>query len=682
MRTLRMLMALALLGGLCLAGALPALAEDADLDHQDQPTKLDDIHVKGQGLHRDDLATTVNIVPAETFEEKHYNRIEEVLQDVPGVEIGNYSQAGVANLIQMRGFTSGGHGGDVAVFVDGIPLNEGESHADGYADINVLVPLEMEKLEVYKGPSSALFGNFGRGGALAFYTKNTGDYNKLRMDYGSFGTVDAQGAFGHKMTGALQNNTAFQVYHTDGWQDHSDWTRMTASTRFKYDVSDKMDVSLSFRAHQADWDSPGYIPKSQFDDTDASRHQAVNAQDDGGHKKFFTERLDTGYSISKDLRALYWAYATQQDFTRFAKFGYTAGGQTENHNDRSVVGTGTSLNLDTKVANRSLTGVVGAEVYDEVTDLDIWNTNNRVRQNKTESRIFQITTYSLFTQGEYEVSRYFRPMVGLRYDTFGGHYDNNDPGSASYSNDMNKFEEFSPKVGFRSMIFDKLDFRASYCEGFALPSAEAKFDPKIQVDAMNIKQYEAGLTYSIPKRLWADVAYFILDTDHEIQEDPPGSGEYHNVGKTRRQGVETGVKVFPMPGLEIFGDITFFKSEVKESADSSLVGKDVATVPDYLANLGAQYTAANGLGGRLKWHFVGSYYVDDQNTSTYDGYKVMDASLFYLIPSHDGRQYKVTLAVDNVFDEHYSQAVWSGYGTTNYSVSWPRTLWLGVSLDW
>lgn len=678
MKLERALFMIGLLAGMTLLAAFPALAEEA----AEKAVKLEDIHVKGQGMSRQDVPTTVNIVDAEKFEDHIGNRVEEVLNEVPGVHIGNYNQAGVGNLIQMRGFTNGGHGGDVAVFVDGIPINEGESHADGYADLNVLIPLEIERMEVYKGPSSALFGNFGRGGALAFYTKNSGEYNKLKADYGSFGTYDVQGAFGHKMSESWRNNTALQIYHTDGYQDHSDWTRMTASTRFGWDISDKLDLSLSLRAHKSDWNAPGYIPKSQFDNVDASRRQALNAQDDGGQKQFYTERADLGYNISKELRLLYWAYGTQQDFTRYSKFGYTVGGQTEKHHDRNVGGTGTSLNLDTKLADHALTGVVGAEVYDEITDTLVWNTNNRVHINQTQNRRFDIATYSAFAQTQYEVSRYFRPWVGLRYDTFGGSYENRDPGTASYTNDMNDFKQFSPKIGFRSEVLDHLDFRASYTEGFALPAAEAKFDPKINVDAMGLKQYEAGLNYTLPKRFAVDVAYFILDTDNEIQEDPPGSGEFRNVGKTRRQGVESGVKLFPLRGLELFANLTLFNSEVLENADRALVGKEVTSVPDYLSLVGAQYTAANSLGGRVQWRSVGKYYLDGPNTVSYDGYNVVDTRVFYTIPGNGQQKYKVTLGVDNVLDEHYSDAVFSGFGTINYAVANPRTYWVGLSLDW
>ncbi|MFH1036296.1 MAG: TonB-dependent receptor [Pseudomonadota bacterium] len=680
---MKLKMVLVILGLLAGWGAVGAAPGWAGRDPA-EPVKLEEITVKGQGLNRNDLPTTVNVVGAEEFEERHGLRIEQVLNDVPGVWTNNYSQGGVANQIKMRGYGGGGHGGDVGVFVDGIPLNEGESHADGYADLNVLIPLEIDRLEVFKGPSSVLFGNFGRGGALAFYTRRGGQYNQMQADIGSFATMDLQGAHGIRLSDKVSNNTAYELFHTDGWRDHTDWSRFNASTRFNYDVSSLLDLSFSFRTHQSTWNGAGYIPKSQFDlGRDAASHLASGVQDDGGNKKFYTERLDAGYNISKEWRLLYWAYGTQQEFTRFqtSDFG-SAASQKRYYYDRNVAGTGASLNLDTKLAGRTLTGVLGAEIYDEKTHALVWNTKDRVRTSTYQDRDFDIITNSLFAQTVYELSPYFRPMVGLRYDTFGGSLDNRDTGSASYNTDINDFNKVSPKVGFRSKIIDKLDFRASYSEGFALPSSAQKFDPKVQVDPVNLKQYETGLSYAISKKFTADLAYFILDSENEIQEDPVGSGTYRNVGKTRRQGLEAGAKVFPLPGLEIFGNLTLINSEVLENASSALKGKEITGVPDYTTELGAKYTHASGLGGNTVWRHIGNYYVDSANIYKDGAYDVVDAGIFYLFAGDGKRKYKLSFSVDNVFDKYYASNASFGYGIQYYAAGDPRTYWLGLSLDW
>ncbi|GAB6162061.1 TonB-dependent receptor [Desulfothermus naphthae] len=646
--------------------------------------KLEDITVKGEAIPYSYNPGTINVIRSDQFENLRLDRTSDILKEVPGVEIGNYNQGGVANSFSMRGFRSCGHGGDAAIYIDGIPLNEGESHADGYADMNVIIPLEVERLEVYKGPSSVLSGNFARAGTLSFFTRKRGIYNIVKGEYGSFATFDVQGAFGTKLGlgSGLYNNIAFQFYRTDGYQENSRWLKGNFSTRFSYDLTDKLDASLSFRFHGSDWHAPGYIPKDQFKDEDKAKKQAVNAEDDGGKKEFYTQRLDLGYDLTDKFRLLYWLYLTQQDFTRFAKFGYNPGGQTERNYDRKVYGTGMSLNFDSSLFSIPCLGIVGVEYYYEDTDWLRWNTSNRVRIAKTQDREFIIKTFSLFAKVDMDISRYFRPQLGLRYDDFGGSYTNHDPGSVGFKHDMNNYNHLSPKVGFRSRVLDPLDFRASYSEGFALPKGEAKYDPTIDVDPVEIKQYEVGLTYTPLEMLWVDLSAYILDTTNEIQEDPPGSGHYRNVGKTRRKGIELAVKLNPVTGLKIFGDASLIDTEVRENPDPQLEGKEIKGIPENITNLGAEYSFPCGLRIRAKWRHVGEYYIDNLNQFKYGGYDVVDMALSYNIKDTKKTEYKLTFSVDNLFDKHYSQAVWHGYGTNNYAVAWPRTFWVGLSVKW
>ncbi len=658
----------------------PASGEEG----KNKPVKLEDITVKGEGMPYSFNLGTENILTDDQIEKLDLGRTSDILKAIPGIEIGNYNQGGVANSFSMRGFRSCAHGGDAAIYIDGIPLNEGESHADGYADMNVIIPLELDRLEVYKGPSSVLSGNFARAGTLAFFTKKRGSYDQLKFKYGSYDTTDVQGAFGGEIDigSGLYNNSAFQFYQTNGYQENSNWLKGNFSTRFSYDVTDKLDAAVSLRFHSSYWDGPGYIPKEQFDDDHRTDKQAVNAEDDGGEKEFYTQRIDLGYNLTDSLRILYWAYTTQQDFTRFAKFGYDPGGQTERNYDRDVYGTGASLNFESNIYSIPCRGVMGAEYYYENTDWLRWNTTNRHRDLKTENRQFLIETLSLFGKIELDISRYFRPQLGLRYDNFSGDYENHDPGSTAFKHDMEDYDHLSPKVGFSSQIFDPLTMRASYSEGFALPKGEAKYDPTVNVDPVKVKQYEIGLTYEPGEKLWVDMSVYLLDTTDEILEDPSGSGIYRNAGDTRRKGVELAVKFRPISGLELFGDVSFIDTEVRDNPDTQLEGNDINGIPENIINLGAEYLFSNGLGLKAEWRHVGEYYIDNTNEYEYDGYDTVDTTLSYLITDSKGTEYKISFMVDNIFDEHYSQAVWHGYGTNNYAMAWPRTYWGSLTIKW
>lgn len=646
---------------------------------EEQPVVLSDITVKGEAITGE--PTTVNTITAEDLSNLNLQRTEQLLELVPGIEIHNYSQGGVANEFEMRGYGNAGHGGDAAIAIDGIPLNEGQSHADGYADMNVIIPLEIEFVDVFMGPSSPLFGNFARGGAISFNTRKTGEYNIVQIDGGSFDTYDAQYAFGRSLTDTIRNNTALQLFTTDGYQDNSSWQRQNFSSRFGWKAAENLDLALAVRLNKAVWDAPGYIPEAQFYDEEASMHQAVNAENDGGNKLFTTQKLEAGYNLNKESRILAWTYATEQDFTRWAKFGYDPGGQTEKHHERFVSGAGTSYNYEGTVAGKGLNGVAGVEYFQEDTETDIYATTYRVRTAQTENRTFIIDTVSLFGQADYSLHPLCKPWVGARYDSFGGEYRNNDPGSEPFSRDMNDYSHLSPKIGMHSQLLQSLDFRTSFTQGFALPADADKYNSALDDTTEVINQYEAGLNFTPAGMVTADLAVFRIDNSNEIQETFAGSGVFVSVGETRRQGLEFSTVVKPwLAGLELFGNATITDTEIIDNVDKTLIGKQVTGVPDYSTKLGVRYRSRSGIDSQITWRHVDRYFIDSANLTTYQGYDVTDFGLCYTAKIKNSTKYRIGFNLDNLFDEHYSQAVFNSFGTNNYAVSAPRTYWLRLTL--
>src|SRR5262245_44264189 len=98
-------------------------------------------------------------------------RSGEVLETVPGVIITQHAGGGKANQYFLRGFNLD-HGTDFAVFLDNMPLNlPTHAHGEGYADMNVVIPEFVERVDYEKGPYYADVGNYGSAGSarLVFY---------------------------------------------------------------------------------------------------------------------------------------------------------------------------------------------------------------------------------------------------------------------------------------------------------------------------------------------------------------------------------------------------------------------------------------------------------------------------------------------------------------------------------
>ncbi len=641
---------------------------------------LKDIEVKGGGLDVANGAFTVNTIDANTLQNIHLDAPLRFVDQVPGISLGDYRQGGIADYITIRGFNAAGHGGDGAMFVDGIPLNESMSHADGYADPNVLIPLEIQRIDVFKGPVSPLYGNFARGGAIAFTTRKGGEYADVDFDLGPWATYDSQAALGGAF-GGLKTNIALESYHTRGWRQNSGYDKDNATARFSYGLTENSEISFSLREHGGRWDAPGYEPESQFNDDATRKLQAVNAENDGGDKRFTTGRLDYNLLLSEDTKLLVYSYSTQMDWTRWAKFGYDPGGQREDDYDRPVLGFGTSLNSKMALAGFPANWVVGLDYYHEDTAWQRWATSNRVHQSLTIDRDFVMNSASLFGQLDWSINPHFRPTLGFRYDDFSGTYENNDPGQTPFKNDMNSYNHFSPKLGLRSTLVPNWELRGSIANGFQLPEAEAKYDPTLNANPTEIWQYEVGLTGTPMPSIYTDVAVFIADTKNEILEDPIGSGIFRNVGKTRRDGVEVELRyATPIQYLELSGNYSWTDSEIKDNPDPTLVGKEVTNVPKNLATVNINYAPPVGWGANAEWRMVGSYPLTGDNTVSYSGFNVLNIGVSYSQQFEKNRSARWYIDINNVLNETYAEAAFNGFGTNNFAPAPPANLTAGVAL--
>lgn len=664
----------------------PGDALTLDINLTETNTRLTEIYIVGAALDPANRTITINEIGQNAIQSLNVDQPIRILEQIPGVDLSAYSQGGVADQFSIRGFGGAGHEGQAGVQIDGVSLNEAEGHSDGYADLNVLIPLNLESLKVYKGPSSALYGRFAEGGTLALETRKDGNYQNFGLTGGAFNTLNAQYVLGKEIpiekTGQLLNtNLAFQLFQSDGYAENSDQLRGNVTGRLGYQISDKTDVALSLRGHSSVWNAAGYISKEQVENEELRTKQDANAENDGGSKEFYSQRIDINHNFKENLRMLVFGYAVQQDFTRFAKFGFTPGGQTERFNTRNVYVTGASLNGHSLLGKVGVDWIAGAEYYSESTDRMRWQSSNRVRGDLFLDRQFDVQTASLFGQGEFNFSKYLRMSVGLRYDQYFGSFTNSDPNIAAFTLDMNSLSNLSPKIGIRSTIAEGLDLRANMSQGFTLPNSTLKYEPGSVLDPSILWQYELGARYTGIKWLMVDVVGWMLNTSNEIFENPPGSGDFVNIGETSRMGLESEVVITPIEGLQVRGTYSYTDTEIQNNPEESLEGKAITNIPQSIATFDVSYAMHNGLGARVLFRDVGSYFTNAENTAGYDGYNVTNLFLFYNFNQHSSNQGRIFVELRNVFDSIYSEVVFGGPGSQIFTPAPTRNLMVGINYN-
>lgn len=646
---------------------------------QEAPPTLGTIEIKGQALQGASSAYSSTSFDNQEIADKHISQPQELFRHVPGMNVQNYQLSGVADTIVMRGFGGGGHGGDVGVVLDGIPLNEAMSHADGYVDFNVIVPLEIERFTVYKGPVSALYGNFNRAGLMAVETRKRGEYKEVDASLGSINTIDLQGALGLKLGDGEFLNLAAQHYRTEGFRAQSDFHRSTLAGRWSKRVSAGLDMALSARWHESDGDSPGYLTAAQFArDPYGKDPRAMN---DGANKHFATLRADVNYAFSPDVKLLTFAYTTQQDFRRWFSrpVNATMWRQREETYDRKVYGAGTSLNGRTAMGATPLLWVAGLETFRESTDyLYFDGLDHRMRLAPAiNDRSSRLNSASAFGEIEAPIHALFKPSAGLRWDRFAGDCGRNGAETSTEPcGPLARVSHASPKLGVRSDLAPGVQLRASWAEGFALPSTFAKYAlGAATLDPNVFRQTEIGAQFKPMQGLVLDVAAYRLTSSDEIRTVAPSV--YENYGATRRTGVEASALWAAHRNADLAFTYGSAHSRVTENGNAALVGKQVAGVPRYMATVSATWRPMADWSATATWRRVGAYAVNADNSVGYGGYATLDLGLGYKIAG----RHEVYAAVANVGDKAYATSASVIGGTQVFAPGAPRTFKVGAKLQ-
>ncbi|XVJ69473.1 MAG: TonB-dependent receptor [Rhizobacter sp.] len=108
--------------------------------------------------------------------------LEDALRSVPGLQHG--TQGNYFTRFETRGLRDTA---DVLVLVDGIPLRL----LQGNADLTLLAPDLIERVEFIKGPASSLYGKNAIGGVAQFFLKPDAQGGSASLTAGSFGRLDA-----------------------------------------------------------------------------------------------------------------------------------------------------------------------------------------------------------------------------------------------------------------------------------------------------------------------------------------------------------------------------------------------------------------------------------------------------------------------------------------------------------
>ena len=259
---------------LAVAASASPLLSQRPLAHPDSSARADSLSRRARDL----TAVTVVASPRDAAQPNgvlHVNSAAlrlvpanstwDLLRQAAGIEVHQQGQGpGFASDASMRGFSSD-HSTDLALWIDGVPVNEPvNGHSEGYNDWSLLFRSAVRDIDVIKGPTSPLFGNFALSGAVNVRTLERFRGSQVSADAGSFGVGGATllSGFDHGDRGG--GVFGLHLEHENGFRPNGDFSLVQGHARVVHELSPGVSIDAGAELYGADWKSSGFLSEDEF----------------------------------------------------------------------------------------------------------------------------------------------------------------------------------------------------------------------------------------------------------------------------------------------------------------------------------------------------------------------------------------------------------------------------------
>lgn len=617
---------------------------------------------------------TINTVSQEDLDTVKFSDPYEVLNRVPGV----------TQLRNLR-YPIGGKGYTVNL-MDGISVRD--PLRGQVSDIKNFDTDEIQRIEITKGPASAIFASNAFGGVINVITRDPPltPEHRFWMEGGGNGMTDRfrGGASATGRIGDFGYRAGFNIWDVPSWRQLTGESRESGSAKLSY-VPDEVS-KLTFRGeYKHEESSEGNSLRMDQFNSDPRQATGYSSYSNRESLTFYLDYermvgddgfLKTSYGVRRD---------TGFDFASFR-------GPTDND----------YLDMDGKVTYRHhfdfldsyLTGGMEMVAGNDDSTTYAVNRADPLTPSGIVTNHFDIDKFqaSPFAQLEVSLLPWLHLTGGARYDdiTYDARNMLTDERSTSH------FQRFSPKSGLTIDLPYEQKFWFNYSFGFAPPSVSILFtdnnaNPNLKPELA--ENLEVGFRGSMFDQIFEyEVAYYNTDITNFIVSqltDISGDGtqfEFRNTnaGKVNLQGLESSFRVTPIEYVRFELAHTFSLNEYVDFVDDGVdfSGNRVATSPEHVINGRVTFMPIEKLKIEFEVNAMTDYYTNIDNSLDPNG-AYQRPTMFNLRTSYDFGPAQWWLHVINLSDERaarVSAASRRGNITRSYtSIAEPLTIYSGVS---
>lgn len=580
---------------------------------------------------------------------------QELLRLAPGLVIAQHAGGGKAEQIFLRGFDAD-HGTDVAVSVDGTPVNlVSHAHGQGYADLHFLIPEVVDRVEVRKGPYDAQDGDLATAGAVAFRIRDRIGPARVESRAGSFGTLHGLALL--PLGGDIARPggyVALAAHYSRGpFVASQGYRRLNGFARWTAPLGPSLALVASASGFDARWNASGQIPERAVARGLIGRFGSIDSTEGGT-----TFRYEASVGLRGaagegewDLRAYGVRYRLDlfSDFTFFLVDSVEGDG-IEQLDRRSIGGLQGRYTAPTRVLGLDGRTSAGLDVRADLGRVALYHQHARTRLETRVLGDLSEQRYSGWIKQDLRLAPRLRLELGLRGDLFRFGFADRlgpAPGGAEPAAGDRWLGIVSPKANLAIDLGSGTTLFANAGAGFhsndardvlAAPPGAAVLPRALGGELGLRRTWGAG---SVAVALWG------LDLGSE-QVYVGDEGTTEPRGRTRRWGMDLEGRLRLARWLWLDADVNLSRGRFRDEPPDS---DRIPLAPTLTSAGGLTVRELGPVSGGIRYRAVGPRAADESNTVRARGYTVAEAFGRWAI----GRL-ELFGAVDNLFNVEWNEA--------------------------
>ncbi len=564
-----------------------------------------------------DIPFRIQTIGSRRIESQPLNNIEDILQLVSGVAVErSFGIQSSRSSVSLRGLGAREQSRTL-ILIDGIPMNKSDG---GTVNWNIIQPADIERVEVVKGPGSALYGGHAMGGIINIITKrpaerfagsvtaSTASYNTFGSRFNVSGRPIAGSGFYAGLSGFYRASDGYISEAIEDVNEHTipsflEENMLRLNAGYEFENGHNIDLSILRYDDERGTGTMIQTARGAYNEHDAWQYR-LRYEGMAGETRLSSGAylIDESYgAINESIR--------NEEYTRFDVSSTRLDMGAYFFAARPVGGN----NTITAGADFRLGEVDGADVYRTSTDVVI---------NQGKLRVA-----SLFLQNEWSSNdERFMAIAGIRYDNFqffDGLFLLQDPTSATnfmaqYQDTLQdaSFSAFSPRLslqyrinenvrtfisagkGFRPPVLDDMCRSGRMALGFKVANPNLKPENLYSIEWGGDVSFGKGFTFS-PTVYYSqgnDFIYFLSTGDSvRIGNRWRPILLRDNITQVEVAGIETEARWNPNANLLLQASYTYnhtriLENEIRNPAvDQDLEGKQLAFVPTHMASAGVTW---------------------------------------------------------------------------------------------